>query len=265
MAAVSSRTPLPSLLQKDSSIRNSKSIRDQQAFQKIRRVQQILLWKNKKLQQRQQSLLSPSPSFRISNDKDEVKLSMDLPGVYSKDVVVTVEIIAGTRRIPPHNNTYFRKQFRLSHAVVDTARLRANLSRGVLVVTAPKRSKVGPTRIVVSEEPHPEENGQRMMMTMMDHNKQEATAPTVNKEDPVESDETTAPDDDDESTVDDDNDDEGIPLYMEDEDEDEDEEEEELDEGYNDDEDFEPDDDKDEDDEVILLTSNPADKGYGDS
>lgn len=85
----------------------------------------------------------------VIETEKELRISLDVPGVKASDLSVTTDNqvvhIAGSR---------FSKSFAVDTQTVDVAQLKANLADGVLVVTAPKKTKPAPRSIMISTEPH---------------------------------------------------------------------------------------------------------------
>ena len=118
-------------------------------------------------QQQQQHLRRRRSGTSLQNanvsEKDgSVKLSIDLPGVRSKDVMVELDQgvlkVSGQRRgVAGRPGTVFERKFRLEQSTLDVTKTKANLSDGVLVVTVAKRSKPALVRVSVTEHKHPEE------------------------------------------------------------------------------------------------------------
>jgi HSP20 family protein len=88
-----------------------------------------------------------SPRYEISNAEDKLMIAMDVPGVKTEDVDVSVEgnvlTIRGSRKAATDDSSYtskFTQSFSLD-PVVDLEHISANLADGVLTVTAPKDLK----------------------------------------------------------------------------------------------------------------------------
>ena len=104
------------------------------------------------------------PSTSIENDEKELRLSLDLPGVKASDLKIDVDKnilqISGYRQHSSSSQGQaIRKRRRISYSVqlddgIDVAKIKANLSDGVLVVSAPKQSKPDPVLIPISSVPH---------------------------------------------------------------------------------------------------------------
>lgn len=100
-----------------------------------------------------------STAHHLNECDQEVKLSIDVPGVRAKDLVVEVDDgvlrVSGERKIGVgKTRTVFERSFRMDQSTIDTSRVTANLSAGVLVVTVPKRDKPARQVIAVTEVPH---------------------------------------------------------------------------------------------------------------
>mmetsp|Transcript_23111 Transcript_23111/g.39270 ORF Transcript_23111/g.39270 Transcript_23111/m.39270 type:complete len:144 (+) Transcript_23111:29-460(+) len=94
------------------------------------------------------SLLTRVSNFHVANENDWYELSVEVPGVKSKNLVVTIDgnllRLTGSRKILSANgrvrrNFKFIKSFPLDDEV-DTERLGVHLAHGVLVVSGPKKS-----------------------------------------------------------------------------------------------------------------------------
>ena len=81
---------------------------------------------------------------------DEVKISLDVPGVKAEDISVTLEgdgsvlSVTGRREKQGESGTSYTSKFSQSFtmdATVDIEKFSANLKNGVLVITAPKDLK----------------------------------------------------------------------------------------------------------------------------
>ena len=89
-------------------------------------------------------------------------VSVDLPGVSSKDV--TIEVANGVLSVAAErparaggNSTKQKQQFVINERKVDTDKLQANLVDGVLTITLPKKEETKPTAITVAAQGPPEE------------------------------------------------------------------------------------------------------------
>ena len=112
--------------------------------------------------------ISSDSQHHLNECDEDVKLSIDVPGVRARDLVVEVDDgvlrISGTRRIGVCRNSgmAFEQSFRMDQTTIDTSRVTANLSAGVLVVTVPKRAKQERQVLSVTEEPHDYEEETRV-------------------------------------------------------------------------------------------------------
>ena len=113
----------------------------------------------------------------IENDK-VWKLSYDLPGIKAKDLSVTIDgpnvQISATRSLTSLDGdskttkkARIVKSFPVSSSNVDLSQLKANLSDGVLVISAPKRDMSDVKEITITTDPHAEES------ELLDDNKNE--------------------------------------------------------------------------------------------
>ena len=86
----------------------------------------------------------------MHDDGDNCQLTMEVPGMKSKNLALSVERdgrvrLTGTRTVVSRDGRVkrhmrFIKHLPLDNGVVDTERLGVRLSRGVLIVSGPKRS-----------------------------------------------------------------------------------------------------------------------------
>lgn len=90
-----------------------------------------------------------SPRYEILDTDEEIKISIDVPGVKSEDINVTLDddgkvlSVSGRREKVGESGSYtskFLQSFSLD-TTVDIEKFSANLKDGVLVVTAPKDLK----------------------------------------------------------------------------------------------------------------------------
>jgi HSP20 family protein len=87
-----------------------------------------------------------TPRYEVTHDRDTVELTMEVPGVTTRDLQVTLEEerilrIHGSRHVKRNGammDTTFDQTFRLEDHV-DASQLQATLSHGILRVTVPKR------------------------------------------------------------------------------------------------------------------------------
>merc|ERR1712137_1074695 len=85
----------------------------------------------------------------FKTDGDHIALTLDIPGVKAQDFKIRIEdgylTVSGSR-----DDMKFSRRYSLNDTV-DTSKVEANLSNGVLVVKAPKVAKPEPTMITVTE------------------------------------------------------------------------------------------------------------------
>jgi HSP20 family molecular chaperone IbpA len=90
-----------------------------------------------------------SPRYEITNNNEQLKIAIDVPGVKAEDIHVTLEdegqvlSITGHREVEKEGYKYasrFAQSFTLDPSV-DIDKFSADLSNGVLVITAPKDMK----------------------------------------------------------------------------------------------------------------------------
>ena len=107
------------------------------------------------------TLLRSSPGYEINEKEGKCMISLDLPGVKSSDMNVDLEEngkvvhIHGGRKLVQEGKTTetkFSKRFTIGDNV-DINSMKANLSDGVLTLTAPikKKEEATPKRIAITE------------------------------------------------------------------------------------------------------------------
>lgn len=107
------------------------------------------------------TLLKSSPGYEINEQDGKFMLSVDVPGIKREDMNVELENdgkvvhISGGRKVVKQgetSETKFSKRFTIGENL-DTDQLTANLSDGVLTVTAPIKEEVKPQpkRIAITE------------------------------------------------------------------------------------------------------------------
>ncbi|KAL3784009.1 hypothetical protein ACHAW5_008007 [Stephanodiscus triporus] len=94
-----------------------------------------------------------SPRYDVAETNKQLRLAVDVPGMKPDDLVIELENdghvlhLSGTRRVEAggtHDEGYhFDKHFKLGR-ILDTSKITAHLSDGVLVLTAPKMEKPTP-------------------------------------------------------------------------------------------------------------------------
>jgi HSP20 family protein len=109
------------------------------------------------------TLRHSSPCYEVHEDDTKFQFSLDVPGVKPEDITVQVEQngsalhLSGGRKIQRGDEvieTRFEKRFRLGRNI-DASKITANLSDGVMIVTAPKDlSKEQVVKISVTQNPH---------------------------------------------------------------------------------------------------------------
>jgi HSP20 family molecular chaperone IbpA len=104
------------------------------------------------------------PVHLIEDDK-VWKISCDLPGIKAKDLSITSDgsmiQISASRHYAGRSgdsktetNTQFFESFPVNSHRVDLSQIKANLSDGVLIVSAPKKSKFDLHKVTVTTDPH---------------------------------------------------------------------------------------------------------------
>ena len=112
-----------------------------------------------------ESALSKDKSIKKKSQEDsnkDFRVSLDLPGVKVNDLQIHVDQgllnISGFRRILSRDGeTSKRNRFNYSVQVddeTDLSEIHANLSDGVLVITAPKKARPEPMVVPISTESH---------------------------------------------------------------------------------------------------------------
>lgn len=107
-------------------------------------------------------------SMNVVENEKVWKLSYDLPGIKAKDLSVTldgsnVQISAARHFASTNGDSKTVKKSRIFQSFpvnsnnVDLSQLKANLSDGVLVITAPKKAESTVNQITITTEPHPED------------------------------------------------------------------------------------------------------------
>jgi HSP20 family molecular chaperone IbpA len=106
---------------------------------------------------------------RVVENDHVWKLSCDLPGIKAKDVSVTsdgtnIQISAARHYVVGKNDSKtikksrFIQTFPIHSQMVDVSQIKANLSDGVLIVTAPKKTEESQHKIAITTEPHKTED-----------------------------------------------------------------------------------------------------------
>lgn len=107
------------------------------------------------------TLRQSSPGYEINETAEEYSIAIDVPGVKASDMTVQLEEegrvlhLFGGRKVTKEGKTMetkFDKRFLIGDNI-DTEKLSADLSDGVLVVKAPKlpKEEVQPTNIPITE------------------------------------------------------------------------------------------------------------------
>lgn len=104
-------------------------------------------------------VLQRTGGSHFSETNDSIQLSVDIPGVKAKELVVKVEngilSISGARKITLEGGGYkrfkFEKNFSIDVDSIDVSSITANLSNGVLILKAHKQKRAGPRIIQVTE------------------------------------------------------------------------------------------------------------------
>lgn len=137
------------------------------AYERMWRQHQRQQARAQQMRQQQPNALAPSDQQQyrapaeLCENKQAIRLSVDLPGVYARDLDVSVHqgvlTIVGSRTTMSVDNTHaikkqkFSRRYALDTDVVDVSRIEANLSQGVLTIRAPKKTDSHHVRVVVTE------------------------------------------------------------------------------------------------------------------
>ncbi len=93
-----------------------------------------------------------SPHYEVAETDKQLRIAVDVPGMKPDDVNIELENdghvlhLSGSRMIETdkyEDEYHFDKRFKLGR-IVDTSKITAHLSDGVLVLTAPKMEKPAP-------------------------------------------------------------------------------------------------------------------------
>lgn len=134
-----------------------------------RRAACSALWREQEAMM-QHAFRQSSPRYELTNTAEKFQIAVDVPGVKASDISVNLEnhgqilTLSGHReKLSPEGRYKFQSKFQQSFQLdeaVDTEKITANLSNGVLIVEAPKdvsklEDKV--TKIPITEHAHREE------------------------------------------------------------------------------------------------------------
>jgi HSP20 family protein len=113
------------------------------------------------------SVLRTSPGYEIHEADGNYQIAVDVPGVKKDDITVNVEEdgrvlrVTGGRKVVREgktSETKFEKRFTIGNNV-DIEKISANLSDGVLTLTAPKKEEEKPkTRTIMITEGNDKNN-----------------------------------------------------------------------------------------------------------
>ncbi len=104
---------------------------------------------------------SVSPAVDVEEDADNFVVTVELPGISSKDIDLSIAdnvlTIKGERKGPEKKGKQYRNEFWYGTfhrtvglpKAVDPDRVSANMTDGVLAITVPKREEVKPKQITV--------------------------------------------------------------------------------------------------------------------
>lgn len=108
------------------------------------------------------NLLHSSPRYEVTENSKQFRLAVDVPGVKATDINVGLEHdgrvlhLTGSRKVEKNTEKEkfyeeykFDKRFTLGKDL-DTTKLTAHLSDGVLVLTAPKKEKEEPKKTTIA-------------------------------------------------------------------------------------------------------------------
>ena len=131
---------------------NHPSGRRQQTFEQLRRfVHQQRQQHARQIQQIRVARKELATNSELSENRNGIRLTIDLPGVYPADVSVShdhgVLTVTACRKHLSLDNVCVKKQkvqrrYAVNTDVVDTERLTATLEHGILTLQAPKKKKV---------------------------------------------------------------------------------------------------------------------------
>lgn len=105
-----------------------------------------------------------APTMDIYEDKEAIKVYVDLPGMQKKDVAISIEenvlTVKGERKFEEEDKkkNYYRIErsygtFRRSFALpnnVDTGKISANMKDGILTIYVPKKEESKPKEIEIN-------------------------------------------------------------------------------------------------------------------
>lgn len=113
--------------------------------------------------ERAQTVQYVVPEVNIYETKEGYELEVEMPGVNKEGLEITLEgkeitiighpaneVVSGETLFRERHGADYRRVFDLDPAI-DTARISARMSQGVLFLTLPKSEAVKPRKIVVSE------------------------------------------------------------------------------------------------------------------
>lgn len=128
---------------------------------KQQRNSEALVMPNKDTEEQASTNNNNHDSYRITESQDSFHLSIDLPGVRKNDLSVRVANgllhVEGLRHYVGNTENVdkvYNKTFCLDANAIDVPKLSANLSDGVLVVSAPKVIQEGVRSIPVTQHAH---------------------------------------------------------------------------------------------------------------
>jgi HSP20 family protein len=99
-----------------------------------------------------------SPRYEVTENEKQFRLSVDVPGVKPEDMTIELEHdgrvlhMSGGRKVKTdksYEEYKFDKRFTLGKDL-DTSKITAHLSDGVLCLTAPKKEKLPPTKQTIA-------------------------------------------------------------------------------------------------------------------
>ncbi len=95
-----------------------------------------------------------SPRYEVAETDRQLRIAVDVPGMKPDDVNIELENdghvlhLSGSRKVATDKHDkefHFDKRFKLGR-ILDTSKITAHLSDGVLVLTAPKMEKPAPLK-----------------------------------------------------------------------------------------------------------------------
>lgn len=106
------------------------------------------------LQETKSRVLPQKPNVYVTDNKDDYRLSFDLPGVKSQDLTIEVDNgvlhVTAERKAAGVTVAKFAEHFAIDETLVDVTKMEADLSDGVLTLTVPKKEEGKPFTIPIT-------------------------------------------------------------------------------------------------------------------